>query len=84
MTFQPPAPGLGRRFLRSPRAASLRRTPRPRSSPDRRSCEAAALTCPCAGPDPPRPGCPARGPGFGGPRLAAAQAPQLPLSPAPG
>ncbi|KAK2502779.1 hypothetical protein MC885_009415 [Smutsia gigantea] len=60
MTFQPPAPGLGRRFLRSPRAASLRRPARPRSSPDRRSCEAAALTCQRAGPAPPRPALAAR------------------------
>ncbi|KAK2503429.1 hypothetical protein MC885_003866 [Smutsia gigantea] len=57
MTFQPQAPGLGRRFLRRPRAASLRRPARSALHPTE---------------------------GFGGPRLAAAQAPQLPLSPAPG
>nr|XP_036863252.1 uncharacterized protein LOC118970404 [Manis javanica] len=77
MTFQPPAPWLGGRLLRSLRAASLSWPARPPSSPDRRSCEAAALTCPRTGPAPPwLPGSRSRGR-----RPPARCRPKLPSSP---
>ncbi|KAK2493335.1 hypothetical protein MC885_013776 [Smutsia gigantea] len=62
--------------------------PKPMAAGSPRSCRTEGAARPQRSPvrplAPPRPGYPARGPGVGGPRLAAVQAPQLPLSPAPG
>ncbi|KAK2509269.1 hypothetical protein MC885_003617 [Smutsia gigantea] len=58
MTFQPPAPGLGRRFLRSPRAASLWRPARPAPRPTEGA--ARPQRSPVRAPAPPRPALAAR------------------------
>lgn len=77
MTFQPPAPDSARRLLRSPRSTSQSRPARPAPRPAKAAARPARLTCPRAGPAPPRgrPGSPPRGRPPSEP--ASARAPRL-------